>query len=147
MATRDQYRQYMLKEKYTKHTVDQYTGYYMNGFYNQAKLHVSSIMKPYKSIYDIEDIDILKSIYAQISTLPDYKEANGKYSGGINATYNLYIKFLESNNSPLSEQGSIGSHQVTASNMASLDQVLTKKIVPFSKERRDGSPDPLLLYK
>ena len=132
MATRDQYRQYMLKEKYTKHTVDQYTGYYMNGFYNQAKLHVSSIMKPYKSIYDIEDIDILKSIYAQISTLPDYKEANEKYSGGINATYNLYIKFLESNNSPLSEQGSIGSHQVTASNMASLDQVLTKKIVPFS---------------
>ena len=45
MATRDQYRQYMLKEKYTKHTIDQYTGYYMNGFYNQAKLHVSSIMK------------------------------------------------------------------------------------------------------
>lgn len=105
MATREQYRQYMLKEKYTKHTIDQYTGYYMNGFYNQAKLHVSSIMEPYKSIYDIEDIDILKRIYAQISTLPEYKEANEKYSGGINATYNLYIKFLEGDNSSSSKDG------------------------------------------
>ena len=97
MATRDQYRQYMLKGKYTKHTIDQYTGYYTNGFYNQAKLHLGSLMKPYNSIYEIEDINFLKSIHARISTLSEYKEANDKYSGGINATYNLYIKFIESN--------------------------------------------------
>lgn len=130
MAAREQYKQFMLKEKYTKHTIDQYTGYYMNGLYNQAKLHVSSIMEPYKSIYDIEDTDILKSIYAQISTLPEYKEANEKYSGGINATYNLYIKFLEGNFSSLSAHDievKSGNHIVST-----LNQQSTIDKLPFS---------------
>ena len=134
MATRDQYRQYMLKEKYTKHTIDQYTGYYMNGFYNQAKLHVSSIMKPYKSIYDIEDIEILKSIYAQISTLVDYKEANEKYSGGINATYNLYIKFLESDHLSSSKHNLKEKGDPLMTGWGESTSVLTptKKQIPFS---------------
>lgn len=134
MATRDQYKQYMLKEKYTKHTIDQYTGYYMNGFYNQAKLHVSSIMKPYKSIYDIEDIEILKSIYAQISTLVDYKEANEKYSGGINATYNLYIKFLESDilSSSKHDLKEKGSPLMTGLGESTSVLTTTKKQIPFS---------------
>lgn len=106
MATKDLYRQYMQQEKYTRHTIDQYTGYYMNGFYKQAKSHLGSLMKPYHSIYEIEDINFLKSIYAKISTLPEYKEVNDKYSGGINATFNLYIKFLESNFSSMSAKGS-----------------------------------------
>ena len=106
MATKDQYRQYMLKEKYTRHTIDQYTGYYMNGFYKQAKSHLGSLMKPYNSIYEIDDINFLKSIYAKISTLSEYKEVNDKYSGGINATFNLYIKFLESNFSSMYAKGS-----------------------------------------
>ena len=134
MATRDQYKQYMLKEKYTKHTIDQYTGYYMNGFYNQAKLHVSSIMKPYKSIYDIEDIEILKSIYAQISTLVDYKEANEKYSGGINATYNLYVKFLESDTLSSSKHDLKEKGSLLMTGLGESTSVLTptKKQIPFS---------------
>lgn len=49
MATRDQYRLYMQNAKYSKHTIDQYTGYYMNGLYNQAKLHASLLMNNYNS--------------------------------------------------------------------------------------------------
>ena len=89
MATRDQYRLYMQNAKYSKHTIDQYTGYYMNGLYNQAKLHASLLMNNYNSIYDIADLNILKSIYAQISTLPEYKEANEKEGCQINRNQNV----------------------------------------------------------
>lgn len=105
MAKRDQYKLYMQNKQYSKHTIDQYAGYYMNGLYKQAKMHMSSFMKKYSSIYDIEDLNVLKKIYAHISKLPEYKEANEKYSGGINATYNLYVKFYESNLVPSFEHG------------------------------------------
>ena len=134
MATRDQYRLYMQNAKYSKHTIDQYTGYYMNGLYNQAKLHASLLMNNYNSIYDIADLNILKSIYAQISTLPEYKEANEKYSGGINATYNLYIKFLESDTLSSSKHDlkEKGSPLMTGLGESTSVLMPTKKRIPFS---------------
>ena len=135
MATRDQYRLYMQNAKYSKHTIDQYTGYYMNGLYNQAKLHSGLLMNNYNSIYDITDLNILKSIYAQINTLPEYKEANDKYSGGINATYNLYIKFFESNLDSSSAHGSntiLENNMMSNSNVVTSDQEHTSEQMPFS---------------
>lgn len=134
MATRDQYRLYMQNAKYSKHTIDQYTGYYMNGLYNQAKLHASLLMNNYNSIYDIADLNILKSIYAQISTLPEYKEANEKYSGGINATYNLYVKFLESDTLSSSKHDLKEKGSLLMTGLGESTSVLTptKKRIPFS---------------
>ena len=62
MERRELYKQYMQNEHYSMHTIGQYTGYYMNGLYKQAKMHMSSLMKKYSSIYDIEDLSILKNI-------------------------------------------------------------------------------------
>lgn len=134
MARRDQYKQYMQNEHYSMHTIGQYTGYYMNGLYKQAKTHMSSLMKNYSSIYDIDDLEVLKNIYAHISRLPEYKDTNSKYSGGINATYSLYVKFLESNPIP-SSQGSIVSPDIRIElngDVPSLNNKTDIKKKPFS---------------
>lgn len=118
MTKREQYREYMQIGHYSKHTIDQYTGYYMNGLYKQAKKHLSSFMNKYGSIYDIDDLDTLKSIYARISALPEFKEVNDKYSGGISATYNLYVKFLEGNpTESLADANNAGSIKLMEANV------------------------------